>query len=1816
MIKFFLIFLFLKIKISKTENVTLKEEIIEGKSSSEINLITLRLYPNEEYDFLKIKIESNSNELISVIANFNNSEDKSLDKPEFRFIGYSPLIYFFYNRKTFKDYQIGIISNLTDYKFKYKGVRSNNIELYDNSNFTINTLIDKTIRIKYISELENLKSNFIIISISSPSLSDFFITAKYKSKEIKVYQLFPYSKIIILSSSIVNYTKDESLTFTFTTPKNTNIKITSRVINITNTDESLTEFKPFESYFTILGGDLNIIKECFYLNETFYKLSSEYSISGYSLNGVKIYQVDNDYKIIDNNILTIKNESNYFNYNGTISDKFCIETISSSSLTGIHFQILDMKNISDNQNKINQLIRNIPLKFSLTKEQIIYYPYDKLYFRENQEYIVDINITKGEPIFCYAYCSWFPLNCHFDGYEIEEIGIKESFEYELEDNKLIIYNELVDSFDYTYLLLIYCPNEICEYTINSYGNEEKEYMKGSSENNYLKINKIIHQNLIDNYLIKIEDDTITDIFVVLYSILGNVDLIVKKEGIDIGDYNPLIHKEILHIKKSELNDLKGFYTISAKSSSIAEYSLYYYLTNKSLSYINYIDSGLMDEHFITFKEKSKEYILVNPYKSNKNDFLIIINSLNCQINITFNENSFSKKYNQIILKNTDPLYSKNEYPIKIELLSFDTGNKIEREKCIFYIGGFEINSNNPIKLNEGLNYVFELSEEINTLTFYHEFKMPSNDSERGNINLLFDKNSLGTLNIKATVQSKNNIDDYVGDKEFKKEKELILTDINSFNTLILYKHFLYYGCENDNCKFTLTISTNENLSNNKKILFEFEIIGENNSPYYLPEGEMFLDIIKTNHYQYYFTDLKSNSYGEIVFNFKNGNAKVIGRIIRKNETDEDSNWNNIIRLPIISDSIDRDDGTIEFDYYNQKIIFNEENTKDCNISGCQIFIGVLAENEKINYYYNNTNQDFLVDYSVFLRYDNEEVELELNEFVFGSLSVNEIENEMDYFFINILQDTKFIFVEFDSELCEIYVKKNNGKANKNNYDYIITSENKLLEVNVSLNDYVSFAVSNIDLKGYFGSYYYFKVILPYNNEYLIQKLETSRNEYCIIDNESKIKNKCLFIVPLFTHSFTNTNFLFYAYNENYPNDNNITFYINEIEQTTYESNNDKINLFSTKEEDKIKGNLAIYSKSNFEKDIYLLITISSEKSGRILLIQNNRGTGTSISLYPNSKQIFEIIGSVKVYIEPISLSIKMKGDYTYYTEFVALNGTGEINNEINIRNISNNIDENYLPSLGSVYTSSDDLKIYVLKNYNFIFYSNYHWRSKIENLDEFEFGRINYINYLENNNSTIKLFPMSFYTYNNDDEINDIQINFKLEPNDTKQILNDNLKIKAYIVGEEYILKRKLNLKTNISNYNYEEGDGYLNDTLSGFVIFTLENINSLNYNGRKVLLIELNNENYTHTNITVSIEKIRLNIKSENDSFIEINIPKIIGNYFKSKISKSKTNILKLEKKNTSDQSMKIQLSLTENYQIYYVEYDSNNKELNKKNLNLENLEKQFGKYIFQLNELNPSNSGIKLYLTCNNKLRNLDNGNEEYISIKYNSYNNNYVPNSELNNYTISNQNYSITNKNNNSYQISIYPITLNNETLKNVDYSLNLYLQSDFSNVNEINKLYSGKPKYLFTNYSYKNNNIIFIENIEDGNYYINAIGTINDDNDSESLVYSPSKISIPFSTKTSENDTNDDTSKNNDNENDIYIGKENKKSKKWIIPVVIITVIIFIVGVVLLIFKIKKFNNKRNNYSNIEGQITEEHKLNEKEKKVEIYEKPPTPIENKK
>ena len=124
-----------------------------------------------------------------------------------------------------------------------------------------------------------------------------------------------------------------------------------------------------------------------------------------------------------------------------------------------------------------------------------------------------------------------------------------------------------------------------------------------------------------------------------------------------------------------------------------------------------------------------------------------------------------------------------------------------------------------------------------------------------------------------------------------------------------------------------------------------------------------------------------------------------------------------------------------------------------------------------------------------------------------------------------------------------------------------------------------------------------------------------------------------------------------------------------------------------------------------------------------------------------------------------------------------------------------------------------------------------------------------------------------------------------------------------------------------------------------------------------------------------------------------EITIPKIDGNNFKLMFSKTKINLLKFEKKNITDKSIKIQLSFKNQFLIYYSEYNSKkeiyengddiDKKVNKKNY----INKICRKYKY--NNLNTSSIGIILYLIYNNNSnlrlhdKNINEKQNEYISI-----------------------------------------------------------------------------------------------------------------------------------------------------------------------------------------------------------------------------------------
>jgi hypothetical protein len=275
-----IIFLIFKIKGNYT--TTLEEQIIQNKlSTTNLTKIIFNYNSILKYNFTKIKIHSKEHQKVDVYLNYNtlilSSFHPNSSSAVIRIRDYNPYFYIDSKNVIF----LGILSPFSDYNVTYQGIFSNQIELYDNTNFTLNTSVDHYLTINYTSQLENLNNNYIVVSITFTSLNNNLITAKYKGKNIKVYQIFPYSHIIILSSSIIpNYIKGEILYISFISPQYNEIKISSRIINLNKKkiNEGLSELKPLYHYFSILGDKFNITKECFYLNESLYNINTTFAI--------------------------------------------------------------------------------------------------------------------------------------------------------------------------------------------------------------------------------------------------------------------------------------------------------------------------------------------------------------------------------------------------------------------------------------------------------------------------------------------------------------------------------------------------------------------------------------------------------------------------------------------------------------------------------------------------------------------------------------------------------------------------------------------------------------------------------------------------------------------------------------------------------------------------------------------------------------------------------------------------------------------------------------------------------------------------------------------------------------------------------------------------------------------------------------------------------------------------------------------------------------------------------------------------------------------------------------------------------------------------------------------------------------------------------------------------------------------------------------------------------------------------------------------------------------------------------------------------
>ena len=1817
-------------------NLSEKEEILPLNFNSNLIYSNLSIENSKIYEYIKLKfLIENSFDLINIYISFPNQTISNLNSnyrllyQDNNSICFLPLDYYYENDID----SINILfecSNNCNFNLSYQ--LTNKIEIYDDTNFNIFPLYNKKLIINYLSKLNSLENNDILINILTTHLYDInnieIFYDNIRLNNINKTYLNGYG--ILLTKNInINLNLSTPFIIKFDLIKYELFTISTRIIKLVN-DSGLNLIKLNKQYNILLNK--NLIEECFELNTLSDKLIY---INGYSIKGISIFQVEKD-----NIISQIKNKtiinSDYFIFNITHSNLICFKPI--NEVADLTFQFLIQEEL--NKEYIIPLIRTIPYKFYLNNNSLMYNKFASLnkniynhlkYNESNEIFYIKITSIKGIIEYKRQNCFSFPkCDNDLDNTSFHEI-IYENNTYL--DTYILDYETIFDESFYSLINqitpIIICKNEEningCEYIITLYHRNDSKILFPCDKNikkfyGYFPFSTNYFNFFIDDIdikSIKIELDLLggeADLF--LYNSLNN--------SYEIGTYNEIGNKEYIILKKDSSNsNLIGEYNIKI----IAKYEGVYYKFKINENYDNdeiYIVPNEINVENIFIKET--QILIFNIENTIDKKYFIFFNSLNCELNITYNENDILGKNIQFFIDNIDN--NQSEIDVMISVYNFDSQRKNNNENCIFYFGGNEIN--NYISIIEGISYNYTLNQNISKLLF--EFEFFKKEKEQNNLLLIIDKYGKGTIKLK--IYSNNKVENY-----------LYVTDFRTFKTFEI--NIEKYSLCTTKCIFYIEVEFEKEYENDINFLIKV-IYNQKIFPIYLPKDQMILNILPLNGIQYFYTDIKKDAYVEIVVNFKAYEINYLnGIIINKIKSTSSQNWSKKINLPIPENS------NLTFDKYNSKLIVNKNDTENCSDDfGCELYMVISNTQENISF----------LEYSIFLRYNESNILIKNNEYIFGSLYKTKNEKEYNYYIYKIEVDITKFFIIFKTELCEIYIKKGKiEKPSNTSYDYYINSNETIfiIESNTSLlNEYFSFSVTTKDIDGNFSSYYRFKIVNSIENN-LINYADNEQEEYCYIQNNLN----CYLIIPIINNNI-NKNYFLYASNiNNY--DSNISIYASVKLQSLFETINDYSSFLQNNSNfnynSNFNGIISINISESKKENYYIIFKISSDKEGIILFIPKFTYYNYKY-LKPQTKILYYTTN-----IDDIGFYYKNERTFSIYTQLIkGKNIKFDITNLDKIYILSengqnnilyNDISKNYLNE--SLCTINSDNGLYIME---------YKKRNREQNFDELNYGIKNYIDYFSYDE--ISVFPICFYL-----PVIDESKNIQFLINITNNISSlKNISFKGYITDRTSIMKEKRNLNSNLNILAESDSNQYNTLNYTNIMTFYKETITKNKINENKYFYINISSEdiNIALKNISIQVEvnftlnkneddQKKLNDSSSNleeDNFeFENNLSsaKLIASneYLQLEIQSNVPNIFGININNFS-KIIKLEISsFSSQYEFMLRKFDitKNISKLINKNINVI---KSYGKTTYLLNDLSNCNKFYIIFIYKNeSELRNLNDSNSsDNVFIKYTLYKN--KDEIEIYSFKPSKSNiYAI-----NGYLIwSIGKIILNNSIyLNNANYTLFLYNSNLFNNISEVENIKNLSTNYNYTNYIFdEENNLVFF-NISQSNlpqpgfYFVvvkaevltkskdieflcsKAISLKLSFSLNEEIIFSYSSYSEQSSAnsiswissfsniKDKSYDSSNNNENNNNDKNDDYSNSEEHNNKKiLIIILIILTIILLILLIIYLLYiymkrkriinnniKNKKINIKIDNNNQNKNEIndtinTEENSKNSKYEK---------------
>ena len=957
-----------------------------------------------------------------------------------------------------------------------------------------------------------------------------------------------------------------------------------------------------------------------------------------------------------------------------------------------------------------------------------------------------------------------------------------------------------------HLLLVFCLNStMCKFETSFFS--EQTVMNLKPDNAYFQHLSTYDSNLFRLHFYK-KYQTIEKLIFSLTTFNGNlnIELIKGHENYE-KQYHYAGNKQIIIFEPN--NDDADDIDIKILCNYNSFFSLGYSMLSTEIEESIFIDEGASIIHTIFGRiGQMKTFKMKNNRKEENANYLVNFYSLNCKVKINRDKELIESdnNYSQDLITSENKYYLRDIYEYTLEVIDMDNTIK-EDPMCFVQISNLEMNSNNLL-----LDY-----NEERSITIPAEYDVQINlEKSLQEIKLLYPHSS----------PKENIYFDFILEQEleikinFSIESFQIAQYIISRRQLIpITKNQIEGICkEKELCCIMITISANipENVD---KINVRINAKTKNNDPTFIKRGELKKDTLIEDQISYYYTEINKNEVGYITVNFNRASGEVFAKILNIEETEERLNneddprfWLGKYNLPSKKSPND-----LVYNPFTKNVYYSNELTTHC-YKACFALLVIKATIKA------DDNQLLPKSYDISIAVHEDEestliersIDIPVNEYIIGSISSeNQLVNYFQYYTFDVLTDSDIIYIDINSEACNLYVKIGEEKPTIKTADFIFMTKGEESVYEINIKDKIfkdqeitslkgkrfTFAIGTTYADTLYTTLYAFRLRTPKKDKIDLINMNTDqvglcsikKNSYCyfLINVKGEEKNVNEILMHAFSADKTELKLFANILSNDIINSGNKEL----IEENL--PNEEKADFKSTDNyiKDYLRFNVEEGKKNNSQS--FILVGVFSNNDTIVNFISTFYKYANNFKANSFTKQIFLLLKDQKVVLEfPENLNLIVK--------IISIYGEGELLYE----------NEDDLNDKHRLHGSNDEISfmhrnrnimVRSIEEQEFGFYLIYNLRPE-ENYDNILYGSSTLFNLEKDKNEKID-FPLIYYCkLNNNNKPVDFNINIldleleNIRPNNNNNNITkdrNNFQILGVITKKSIVLGKKMNQYVN-----------------------------------------------------------------------------------------------------------------------------------------------------------------------------------------------------------------------------------------------------------------------------------------------------------------------------------------------------------------------------------------------------------------------------------